>query len=485
MPGIGRNQTVAIIGGGFTGAAIAYHLDRAVDAPHRPEIVVIEPRPAIGRGLAYSTSDPAHRLNVSANRMSLDPQEPLQFEAWYNRHGEGLADADAVLDDGRIFPRREAFGRYVGEALAPALAAGRIRHRRAAAVRVDWLDGQFRIGFSDATAMWADIVIIATTHPPPTVPAVFNDVIRHDRRLIADPVRSGALDGIEPDDRVLIVGTGLTMADIVASLALRGHRGAITAFSRRGQRSAIYPPQNATAFGDFLAHPARSARALLHNARETVKRAEHEGLPWQVVFDRLRDQGQEIWFHLPVTERRRLVRHLRAYWDARRFRIAPQVQAVLEDHERGGRLRIVKAHALGVTPHAAGISTRLSLPGKGGSAITVETDHVVIATGPAHGRIGVDVPFIGSLMRSGLLRHDDVGLGLATDVRGHAIGVDNTSHPALLVGGPLARGTFGELMGLPEVSRYAFDIARETAHLLRQRDGVQAKPVERAEAGPA
>ena len=55
---------VTIVGGGFSGASAAIQLAR--HAPPRLDITVIEPRPDVGRGLAYSSDDPDHRLNGTA-----------------------------------------------------------------------------------------------------------------------------------------------------------------------------------------------------------------------------------------------------------------------------------------------------------------------------------------------------------------------------------------------------------------------------------
>jgi uncharacterized NAD(P)/FAD-binding protein YdhS len=52
---------------------------------------------------------------------------------------------------------------------------------------------------------------------------------------------------------------------------------------------------------------------------------------------------------------------------------------------------------------------------------------------------------------------------LATSLRGRAIGANGEPDPTLFIAGPLARGAFGELMGLPNVAIYARFLAQEIA----------------------
>ncbi len=73
----------------------------------------------------------------------------------------------------------------------------------------------------DGSEIDADVVVLAVCHAPPAVPSPLAP-LKDRPRFIANPWQTEALRGIAPDHRVLIVGTGLTMADIVASLDRAG-----------------------------------------------------------------------------------------------------------------------------------------------------------------------------------------------------------------------------------------------------------------------
>ncbi|MGO7424865.1 hydroxyacylglutathione hydrolase, partial [Rhizobium ruizarguesonis] len=169
---------------------------------------------------------------------------------------------------------------------------------------------------------------------------------------------------------------------------------------------------------------------------------------------------------LPVAERRRLVRHLRPYWDVHRFRIAPQVEAVLDAAIASGRLDILAGSVADASIEGEFILCTLQ-PRHLRQPLERRYDAVVVTTGPAHGGILETQSWLAAIAASDHLSLDPTGLGLACTDRSEAIGPTGKADPSLLISGPLARGTFGELMGLPQVTEHAFFVAGEIAEKLR------------------
>lgn len=448
----GDLPTIVIVGGGFSGAVLAWHLHRA--APYTHNIIIVEPRDEIGRGLAFDSFDPAHRINVPALKMNLDYDEEGHFEQWLIAEGYPARDPAAVIP-GALFPTRAAFGDYVSAHIKELGRA--VTHRKTKARAVVPQQGGYRVICDDGSEIDADTVVLAVCHTPPHVPSSLAALQDHPR-FISNPWQSNALSGIAPDDRVLIVGTGLTMADVVASLDRQGHRNQITAVSRRGLRSQPHATQQMEPFGDFIEDPEHTTLALLRRARRVIADASKQGLTWHPVLDQLRLQGIEIWRALPQNERARLIRHLRPFWDTYRFRIAPQVDDVIKRRIADGTLAI---HAASIRASATqGDDLAVDLrPRRSRNWERAAFDAVVIATGPAHGTVFETNSLLGQIGDAGLARPDPLGLGIDVDLGGHVIGRDGAVTETLFVAGPLARGTFGELMGAPDLARYVRNIA--------------------------
>ena len=148
-------KTIAIIGGGVSGALTAYHLVRN-EANAR--IVLIDPRPELGLGLAYSTPSYRHLLNVPAGKISALPDQPDHFLRWLN------ANYDANLTAADFAPRA-VFGRYIQSLIeeTPGLEHLQSFVRN---LRVD--RGRAVLDLADGATLVADAVVIATIVSPPS-----------------------------------------------------------------------------------------------------------------------------------------------------------------------------------------------------------------------------------------------------------------------------------------------------------------------------
>ena len=474
-------KSVTIIGGGFSGASLAYHL-AAITTPAELSITVIEPRASLGAGLAYSTDEDAFRLNVLSDRMSLFYEDKPHFARWLEEKHSLIHDPEAVTQNGQIYARRSTFGSYMADQIAPLLASGQVQHLRASATGARQnTSGGYEITTDTNETITTDFLVIAASHPLPALPAPLRPLTQNTTQdmsgMIANPYQKNAIEQLlkakGTECSVLIIGAGLTSADMIAGLSQHGHSGKITALSRHGLRSRpnlrlkAGEPRPQRFFGDFLSPPEKSATQLLHKIRKTIREAAQRSVPWQSVIDTLRDQGDEIWLALPLTERKRLVRHLRTYWDAHRFRLATQTDMILEECSRDGTLAFLAAHITDAIVADDGNGFNIGIRLRGQSEITHHHfDAVIVTTGPAHGDIISQCPPLAMLHEAGLIEMDPTGLGLHTcrdeDTNKTMRAIDKTGRITddLFIAGPLARGTFGELMGAPEVTHYTQALAQ-------------------------
>jgi uncharacterized NAD(P)/FAD-binding protein YdhS len=464
---------IVIVGGGVSGTAVAFHLLQR-QSLKAGQLFIFEPRQRLGAGLAYDTLDPAHRINVPAAKMSLLPDDIEHFQRWLQERN-ALADDDAALAaNGGLFPRRAAFGNYINSMINPFIDDGRLVHIEQRVERIERAGQRWAITDAAGQRVEADILVIATSHPSPLPPQVLQDALAEHPRFIADPTRPDALAAIRAEDRVLVVGNGLTSADVIASLQLRGHRGPITAISRRGLRSRGHAAVKQEPFGDFTSRPATTAVDLLRSVRAAIRKAEGEGHSWHAVIDQVRAQGRHIWHALSIEERRRLVRHLRPFWDVHRFRVAPQVEAVSEQAIASGRLEVLAASVAAVGMANGVVDCTLQIS-RSARHVARQFDAVVVTTGPGHRGILESQGWIDELSKAGYLAMDPARLGFACDGRSRALADDGAVVPSLFISGPLARGTFGELMGLPEVVEHAVLVAREVADAVSNYRRAQGK----------
>lgn len=450
-----ERKQVTIVGGGFSGAIFAHHLLR--ESPSPVIVDIVEERARLGAGVAYSGANPHQTTNIPAARMSVYPEDRTHFERWLAAHG----DSDTGEPD--HYPIRFLFGSYVDELVRntqPGHPESELHHRHGRVAGLNRRNGALTVHALGGVTWPADAAVLATGNPLPKPPAPLGQ-LAEDPRVILDPWAPDALAAVKPDDHVLVLGVSLSMGEAVAGLRAAGHRGPVVAIARRGRRPKRGLIEAPPTFGEFFNHRPKTAVALLRHFRGEIRRAAAAGLSWRSVQAGVRAHGWAVWSSLPPVEKRRFVRHLRPFWEALRHVMPGPVHDKLVAEERAGTLKVLAASLQHLEAEPGGLYATLHRRGAARHDTWRERFDVVLnCTGPAYATVTETDPFWRALARDELVRPDPVGLGIAVDGHGRALDGAGSGQADLLVLGTLARGTFGELTGVPELSRQALEAAR-------------------------
>lgn len=427
----GQAEGIAIVGGGFSGAMLAARLaERGVAS------TIVNRTADFGLGVAYSTPFDGHLLNVRSSRMSAVADRPDHFVDWLRAHHPGHADADG-------FAPRRIFGLYVQDRLEAIDRAhpGAIRRVVGEVASIE----RNGVRLADGTVIDARAVVLATGNPAPRTAEAGTS-----QRIIADPWAAGALDRIGAADDVLIVGTGLTMVDMLLMLDGRGWTGRATALSRRGlmpRAHAERPDPPLAPTGALLSGPLS----------QRLKEARHlsKGGGWRDVMEGLRPITADLWTQADLATRRRIVRHLRPFWDVHRHRLATTIGRAMDRLVAEGRLTIVTGRLRAIAADEHGV--RLDWRARGGEAPSLTAAWLIDCTGPGH---AADAdPLTAPLIQSGRARLDPLRLGLDLDPLGRVLDRDGEPDPKLFVLGPPARAAFWETIAVPDIRKRIDDMA--------------------------
>jgi hydroxyacylglutathione hydrolase len=435
-----QTRTFIIIGGGVSGTLTAYHLARRTQ---RERIILIEPRPEPGLGLAYSTPSRKHLLNVPGGKISALPEQPDHFLHWAQRHYDlALTELD--------FAPRAVFGQYIQSLLSKT---SRVEHLQTMAVACRLENGRAVVKLTDGRTVAGDVVVLATGNfDPAPLPGIAHEALRsgvyHHSAWDRETYR-----GLDPEAEVALIGTGLTAVDVILRLRETGHRGRIIAISRHAvlpNRHAQYAPLTHCV---ITGKPPARARALLRMVHDAIR----EGQPWQAVIDSLRARTNELWLALPSEEQRRFRRHLQRRWDVARHRMAPPIADAIDRELREGTVVIRQGSLERVTPEGQG--ARVRAHSRDGVDFEVTAARVINCTGPDMNYRRVGSALLNSLFVQGLITAGPLGGGLWSDENGALRAADGSFSEVLFTLGPARQGTLLESIAVPELRVQAVALA--------------------------
>jgi uncharacterized NAD(P)/FAD-binding protein YdhS len=455
-------RTIAIVGAGFSGAAVAINLLRL--SYWRPvRIVLVDRAPRMARGAAYAERSHPYLLNVPAGRMSMSSSDPLEFLKFAQHRVP-----DATAED---FLPRSLYGEYLESVLLDAELSSPPHvqlHKVVGTVcSVERTGGTspYRVELDDGTSFIADDVVLALGNPPPAHLSGTQS-LGESSRYVADPW--GSPPELRAGESVLVIGTGLTMADtvIAGDESARG-RATFHAVSRHG----MIPPSQ-TAFRSSAGCDANdvarlraasfSARRLVRTVRELTSDVQSRGGDWREAITCVRNLAPTLWQRLPIRERKRFLRHARAYWDVHRHRLPQQTLARLEQLQRDGKLHVHAGRILNF--ELEGEKVRVTWRPRADDATqTMLVDRVINCTGADYNPARCRDPLMRSLLGQGLAAPDPLGLGLRTGSQGAVIDSRNRIASNLYYIGPMLRADHWECTAAQELRVHAERLAHHLA----------------------
>lgn len=449
-----RKTTIAVIGGGFSGVSTVVNILRKNprDSLH---LRVIEREKPLARGLAYRCWDDNLLLNVPAGNMSALADEPNHFVAY-------CQEIDPAFNS-KSFISRRLYGDYLESTLheAEKIAPGILERHTGEVLALYFNPGSktFKLALQDGSILEAQKVVLALGHFLPSMPSIIPVHLQHQ---VLNPWDFHAIDRLDQSGPVALMGMGHTAIDVLFKLTSHNPSRKVFLFSRRGllphgHRFNPTPPVSNT-YPNYLAGRPSTLRAYTHALRLEIAHREASGGNWRDVINELRPYTPLLWQNLPEAEQRRFLEKMVPYWDIHRHRLAPSAAHRLEKLLASGQVEKIAGTLVGIDGKDNKLDIQLKI--RNTNLIrNLEVNSLINCTGPNYDLTKVKSPLVKQLFNTGLIKQDNLKLGIKLDENYQVINTSNQPIPGLYYIGPMLKSKYWEAIAVPELRNHALRLA--------------------------
>jgi len=413
---------VTILGGGFSGTALSSELIRKT--PGELSLTLIEQSNHLAQGTAFSTSCPKHLLNVSAINMGALADSPDNFYQWLMYNEDEWRALDPTYQSLPFGPNhfmpRKIYGHYLKILLEKTQKLAKERGHRFEIINDQAQDitrdveGKLAVAFSSRELLQTDKLVLAcgikTTKELTNLP--ITDECIHDI-WGCDPKQIEEQISLSTDNSVtVIIGTGLTMVDMVTTLIDLKYRGKIVALSRHG----FLPRVHCCAASSYIDFEQEMifATTLPKKIACFIKKIDEYGIDRVPdLIDSLRPYTIKLWQQLSTREHKSFMRHLFSKWNIYRHRIPPESNFLLQKLISENRLTIVTGTFLAAKKTPAGYIEIDYHFHNEATVHQMQADFLYNCTGPDYKLNHSPHPLIHRLLHKGWISKDALGLGIS------------------------------------------------------------------------
>lgn len=419
-------KKVLIVGGGASGLLVAINIARLSNNPI--SVTIAEPQLFLGRGIAYSTHDRDHLLNVPAGRMSALVDVPDHFCKWGN------------FDPNYFAPRFE-YGKYLlATFISMQLEHPQVNfeHLQDTVENISQHNDSFQVQFKDSESKLFDIVVLALgqgrsiKHPE-------LERFKGNPNVINDPWRDSIA---EFEGTLACVGTGLTFIDHALSHLRKSPRNRVIGISRNGLLPEKHLPKRAAPLEvpNEARQSPQAMRAFIENASD-----------WRAAQDGIRHELPDIWYSWDEAKKSEFLSKDLRWWNVHRHRVSPEIHHELDTALSEGRITIVKDEVVALQEVSGHLSISTRTSGNFAAKAIVNC-------------LGYEAPGGGTLIEklsaANLVSPGPLQLGVSTNYPNHTVlNSEGKNVEGLFAIGPILLGERFETTAIPELRVQARDVA--------------------------
>ena len=433
-----------IVGSGFTAATLCYHL---LEAGIQPNAINIVGPTKLGYGNAFNCMNDNYRLNVRSEIMWIDPNNKLEFTNWAKKN---IIDEEASHESGNFYKRSD-FGRFVHSKINKLIEKGQLFHKKEIVKKI-YKDksGNWTSFLGDNTKIDSKNIILATGNPTPKWPFALNKAgITKNKNLVENPWNGNWIKSIHKNDNILLIGSGLTSLDCIASLKSIDHKGEIHVVSPSGK----FPPANSK--WERKKIPIwpyeNNNRILPSNFLNFIKNylplKPVESSEWQSAWEELRQNINDNWKKLSDKGKLSLKNKLNSTWSRYRYRASPQSINDLIELQKNQQLLMHKGKAKKIIQKKNSLILLLS-DGK-----SINADIIINCSGSGRDNLNQEI------INSNIGYPDIFNETLEVDNKHRVLSIGEKPNKGLYMIGPTLKSRFGDTVAANTLATQSINLS--------------------------
>jgi len=455
--------SISIIGGGASGTITAINLLNSITQPIAINIFESSKK-RLHKGFAYSSELPYEPLNVAAGKMSAFSNLPDHFLNWLTSKYSSYNNEPITRE---TFVSRRWYGEYLQDCMQEAITKNSLAKVSFLLNEVTNLDynektNLYKVKVDTNQVYESNFVVLATGNEPPfDLLSQWQNILP--KNLYALNVwDTNALEIINPADDVLIIGTGLTMVDHVASLYHKNHTGTIYCVSRSGLLPKTHT--NEVHFTINAVPESDDIEDVKNWLMDTIRTSKTNGVEWQNVLDGLRPHIKMIWSKLSLNSKKAFITKYKTHWDVHRHRMPKRSADILSEMISNNSLRIIGSSITNVERINSEIIITLT-DNNTSQTHNIKVRKIINCIGPTGNYLLCNNRLINSLVQKGYIVQDELRLGIATVADGALLKKDGSILSNAFAIGPLRKATEWESTAIREIRQQA----ERTAAIINQK----------------